>query len=169
MRLLGIAATAVALFGPVASIHPQAVVPVQQDVIDLSKAVFEGDIDTIVRFTHPAVVELAGGEGPLRQTLKDALQTFASAGMKLESLSFPSGPTFLEGGGHRFVVVPTLSVTVVNGQRVESLNFQIGSFDKTASRWTYIEGSRLNSDNVQLLLPGFPQDFEFPSIYRKRL
>jgi hypothetical protein len=169
MRLINIVATAVALFGPVVGIHAQKVVPVQQDVIDLSRAVFEGDIDTVVRFTHPAVIQLAGGEDQLRQTLKAAMAQFASAGMKLESLSFPSAPTFLEGGGHRFVVVPTLSVTVVQGQRVESLNYQMGSFDETASRWTYIEGSRVNSDNVQLLFPGFPQDFEFPSIYRKRL
>src|SRR5262245_11774978 len=169
MRLIGIVATAVAVFGPVAGIHPQTVAPVQQDVIDLSKAVFAGDIDTIVRFTPPAVIELAGGEAALRQTLKVALETITGAGMKLESLSFPSAPTFLEGGGNRFVVVPTLSVTVVNGQRVESLNFQIGSFDKGASRWTYIEGSGVNRENVQLLFPGFPQDFEFPSIYRKRL
>jgi hypothetical protein len=168
MRLIGIVATAVALFG-VAGIQSQTVVPVQQDVIDLSKAVFEGDIDTIVRFTHPAVIELAGGEDALRRTLKDAVQTFASAGMKLESLKFPSVPTFLEGGGHRFVIVPTLSVTLVNGQRVESLNFQIGWFDAAASQWKYIEGSRVNADNVQQLFPGFPQDFEFPSIYRKRL
>jgi hypothetical protein len=89
--------------------------------------------------------------------------------MKLESLSFPVEPTCLPGTSRQFIIVPTLSVIESGGQRFESLNFQLGASESGDGQWTYVEGSRVNAENVQVLFPGFPRDYRFPPIYRKRL
>ena len=142
---------------------------VQEDVRTLIRALYNGDVDTVVRYTHPTVIAMQGGPSAARKLLQDVLVKLKDGGMRVESLTFPKPTEFLEGGGRRFAVVPTLSIISANGQQIESLNFQLGILEPGATDWTYVEGSRVTKQNVQVLFPGFPATYEFPPLYRKRL
>lgn len=142
---------------------------VQRDVRALVEALHRGDLDTVVRYTHPRVIAMQGGPTATRKVIEDVVLKLKGAGMRVESLTFPGPPEFLEGGGRRFAVVPTLSILAANGQRFESLNFQLGVLEPGSSDWVYVEGSRLTTQNVQALFPGFPATYEFPPFYRKKL
>ena len=110
-----------------------------------------------------------GGPSKATNVLKNAFQQFQSKGMKLESHTFPKEPVFLKSGRHDFTIVPTKSIIVAQGQRVESLNYQFGIKHSRHTNWTYIEGSRIISTNVVELFPDFPKTFVFPTFYRKKL
>jgi hypothetical protein len=142
---------------------------VQEDVRAILNAAYEGDVDTMLRFTHPAILEGLGGEAQARSALEQSIQVVKERGMKLASLTFPEAPRFIDGSERRFAVVPTLSVVEAGDQRLESLNYQLGVLERGASAWTYVEGSRINKDNVRILFPDFPPDYSFPSTYRKKL
>ena len=142
---------------------------VQEDVKSLVDALYGGDVETVLRFTHPKIIAMLGGKATSRKAVEDAVLTLRNAGMRLESLAFPKPPEFLAGGGRRFAVVPTLSIISARGQRIESLNFQLGILEPGSTDWTYVEGSRIADQNVQTLFPGFPTGYEFPPFYRKKL
>jgi hypothetical protein len=142
---------------------------VQADVRALTEAVYSGEVNRIVDHTHPTVIKLLGGPAAARQSVERVAAGMQKAGMKLESMSFPAAPTCLTGGGRRFAIVPTLNIVIVGRQRFESLNFQLGVQEPGATTWKYVEGSRVNNKNVQVLFPGFPEGFEFPQTYRKPL
>jgi hypothetical protein len=142
---------------------------VQDDVRALANAAYEGDVDTTLRYTHPAILEGMGGEAQVRSALEQNARAVAERGMKLATLTFPEPPKFIDGTECRFAIVPTLSVIQAGEQRIESLNFQLGVLEKGVSAWTYVEGSRINKDNVRILFPDFPADYTFPSTYRKKL
>lgn len=112
---------------------------------------------------------MSGGVGKVRQVLQSVTQGMQELGTQIQIFKFPEPPEFLEGGGRRFVVVPTLQFLTAQGQKVESLNFQLGILEPGATQWVYVEGSRLNKQNIQTLFPGFPADYEFPPFYRKKL
>ena len=142
---------------------------VQTDVKTFTDALYNGDVDTVIRYSHPSIVAMLGGQDATRAAIEGVLLKLRGAGMRVESLTFPGPPEFLEGGGRRFAVVPTLSIITANGQRVESLNFQLGILEPGASEWRYVEGSRLTKQNVQVLFPGCPATYDFPPFYRKTL
>ena len=160
-----IAATVRAQSNP--SLEP--VKQVQRDVEAIVRSLYRGEVDTALRYTHPAVVRLLGGPEQARSTLTQVMAQIAKAEMKIESFSFPRAPEFFEGGGRKYVFVPTLLIISANGQRAESLNFQLGILEPGTKDWKYIEGSRLNPANLQTLLPGFPKDRPLPRFYRKKL
>jgi hypothetical protein len=142
---------------------------VQEDVRAVLNAVYGGDLETMLRYTHPAILTGMGGEAQARAALEQSLRAVAEGGMKLISLTFPEAPRFMQGTERRFAIVPTLSVVEAGGQRVESLNYQLGVLERGSEAWTYVEGSRINKDNVGVLFPDFPADYAFPTTYRKRL
>ncbi len=142
---------------------------VQSDVSRLLKAVYASDVDTVLDLTHTKTIEIMGGKAQAQTALKDALQQIQMAGMKLESFDFPKDPTYLRSDVRQFAIVPTKSLIVAHGQRIESLNYQFGVKEAGASNWTYIEGSRINSSNANNIFPDFPVNFQFPDFYRKKL
>ncbi|MGD9126473.1 MAG: hypothetical protein PVH19_03760 [Planctomycetia bacterium] len=142
---------------------------VQEDVRKMSQAVYDADIPTILDYTHPTIIEKMGGRSQVESALKGMLSQVQSIGMKLESMTFPAAPDFLETEERRFVIVPTKSIVSANGQQLESLNYQFGIQEKGTTAWKYIEGSRINQQNVRSLFPDFPPNYQFPEIYRKKL
>ena len=142
---------------------------VQRDVEGIVRGIYAGDVDLVLHSTYPGVIAAMGGADVARRSLEHVVAQVRRSGMTLESFSFPEAPEFFTAGGTRYVFVPTLSVVAVNGKRFESRNFQLGVLEAGATRWTFIEGSRLNPQNVHQLLPAFPSDRSFPPIHRKAL
>jgi hypothetical protein len=142
---------------------------VQHEVERIVRSLYSGDIDFVMHSTYPSVIALMGGPDVARKSLETIVDRVRKSGMTLESFAFPEPPEFFTAGGTRFVFVPTLSVVAVNGKRFESRNFQLGVLEAGATRWTYVEGSRLNPQNVHQLLPAFPSDRSFPPVHRKAL
>lgn len=142
---------------------------IQSDVRKLATAVYSGDVDTILSYTHPIIINALGGETQAKTTLKLALIKQLGLGLKLESMKFPSEPTFLKSDLHLFAIVPTKSIMSAKGKRVESLNFQFGIRKHASKVWKYIEGSRITKQNISQMFPDFPKDYEFPKTSRKLL
>lgn len=142
---------------------------VQSDVKSCVAAVYKSDVRTALGCTLPRIVELMGGEQATEVQLNAAFANLQKARLKLESMSFPKPPQFFNGVTNRYVFVPTLSVVVANGQKAESLNFQLGMFDRETKSWKYVEGSRVNAANAATIFDDFPKDIEFPPTYRKKL
>jgi hypothetical protein len=170
LRLIQVAVACLVLFAATAGVAQESEpARVQADVGDLLHALYAGDVDTVLRYTHPSIVQMQGGMQPTRGAIQHAVSTLTNVGMRLESLRFPKPPEFIEGPDQRFVVVPTLSIITANGQQVESLNFQLGVLEKDSAEWRYVEGSRINDQNLQILFPGFPTGYAFPPSYRRKL
>ncbi len=142
---------------------------VQEDARKLSNAVYNADVDTVLGYTHPKIIEMMGGTSQAKSALDAAFSKFQLLGMKLESMTFPKAPTFLKTDVNHFVIVPTKIIISANGQRLESLNYQFGIRRIGTTQWKYVEGSRINKQNVTTLFPDFPADYEFPEFYRRKL
>jgi hypothetical protein len=142
---------------------------VQDDVRRMLNALYANDIDTVLALTHPKVIKSLGGLPVAKATLQPELARMQSSKMSLESLTFPKAPNFIATAEREYAVVPTLSIVKSKGERAESLNFQFGIKEKTATNWTYIEGSRVNPQLLGGFFPDFPSNYNFPQFYRKKL
>ena len=142
---------------------------VQSDVKQIHDAVYDSDVDTTVKFTHPKIVEMMGGKEKAKSQLSKLFKQLKDMELKVESFKFHKDPVFVETKSARYAIIPTKIVLEVNGQRFDCLNYQFGQQKKDEKRWFYLEGSRINNQTVRLLFPDFPKDYKFPEIYRKRL
>jgi hypothetical protein len=142
---------------------------VKNDTTRNIKAVYAGDVATVLSYTHPVVIQSMGGKEQAKKTLTGVLSIFEEKNMKLVSLGFPEPPIFIEGNENELVLIPTLSVISVSEQLVESLNYQFGVRPKNSADWKYVEGSRITKENVRYFAPDFPDGIEFPKFYRKKI
>jgi hypothetical protein len=137
------------------------------DVEAVIRSLYDGDIETALRYAHSELVEDNGGPAAFRQLVERTIQEISESGMEFESLSFPEDPSFYEGSGRRFAVVPTLLVVTANGRRIESRNFQLGILENQSDGWKFMEGARfasIKATNPQQLFADFPANVEFPPL-----
>lgn len=142
---------------------------VQKDVESMVRALYSGDVATVIDYTHPVILEGLGGRERALAMIDESMSPMLKKGLRIESFTFPRPPEFVEADGGVFAIVPTLLVLDLGGQRVESLNYQLGVLDGDGEKWRYAEGSRIKPDNVRSLFPSFPDGHRFPEIYRKKL
>ena len=148
---------------------PAEIETVQSDVRRIVNAAFEGDIDVMLDYTHPAIINAMGGRITARQTLRGVIQQVQALNMSLVSFSFPADPIFVLGEEFRYVVVPTMSRIAVNDGELDSVNFQFGIQNQRTGAWVYFEGSQLSDEILASLFADFPTDFVFPETYQKKL
>jgi hypothetical protein len=56
----------------------------------------------------------------------------------------------------------------LEGEQVESWNFQFGILRDGSQGWKYWEGSRINGQVLSSFFPDFPPDYRFPRVSRER-
>jgi LysM repeat protein len=142
---------------------------VQADVRRIFDALNQGDLETVIQFTYPKIVDLLGGPAQAKTTIGAIYAQLKSADVAPGLLTFPSEPTFLKTASHEFAIVPTKRTFVANGAQFESLHYQFGIRDAGATGWKYIDGSQINKQNVASFFPEFPADCPFPPIEVKAL
>ena len=105
-----------------------------------------------------------GGRDNAKVQLAAPLEQIRSAGMTLESLSFPKDPTFFETPANQYVIVHTLSIaSISDGQRVESVGYQLGVRPVGTTEWTYVDGKGLAKANATtVIFPDFPRSQSLP-------
>lgn len=139
---------------------------VQDDVRLIQQALYGGDVDTLLAYTHPKILERIGKGGDAKAGMQAIAQQMRSRNMKLGSLTFPGPPDMVPVGERLFAIVPTLTVFSARDERIESLNYQVGVLEPDASSWKYVAGS---TTSVREYFPDFPATYQFPKTYRKRL
>lgn len=142
---------------------------IQEDVRKCMAAVYSADVDVVLTFSHSKTIDLMGGKEKAKEILTKTLTKLKESEMKVESLEFPEIPKYFDSKTNHFVIISTLTIISSKGQKAESLNFQLGIKAIGENKWTYIEGSRINNENIKQLFPDFPDNYEFPKCTRKKL
>ncbi len=141
----------------------------QRDVDAMAGGLYSGNLDIVLDYTHPAIVEGLGGREQAREKMAAAVTPMLQKGCRVDAFRFPKPPEFVRTDVAVYAIVPTLMTLSMGDERTESLNYQFGVLDQGTKKWKYIEGSRINAANVNSLFPDFPANYPFPRFYRKRL
>ncbi|MEO0975162.1 MAG: hypothetical protein AAFX85_18900, partial [Pseudomonadota bacterium] len=125
----------------------------QAEVRSMTRAIETQDWDATLARTHPRILDAMGGLEAARETLNAQMSQIPK--ITYELLEFPASPTFHQGDGRWFAVIPTHSIISMSGQQVESWNYQMGILEEDAEDWTFLEGSRFPLVQEQWF-PDFP-------------
>ena len=125
------------------------------------------DGNEIVAATYPRAVAAGGGAAGVLAAVTAMRQQMRDLGTSRESSGFPGPPTIIETSRRAYATVPTHMVVRAGDKRIESYNYQFGILEPGSSRWTYLEGSRVNAAMLREWFPDFPDDYAFPRVSRE--
>lgn len=142
---------------------------VQGDLRNVREATVTGDIDTVLRYAHPKLIELAGGQQEFVTVVERQLSEMKNSQVSFSELTFPSPPEFIQTRDRLYAVVPQQFVMSVPAAGIETKSFQLGVLEKGSSQWTYIDVSKFDRETLEEWFPDFPADYTFPEVSMKQL
>lgn len=130
---------------------------------EMADAFFKSDYEKFAKYVNPALIKLVGGREKLLATMKTALEKMEAGGIKLVSCQVMDATGFATQGRERFVILPSTTVVSAPGAKITVKSFWVGASDDAGRTWTFLEGGKLNAENLKILLPNFPEDLKLPA------
>jgi hypothetical protein len=153
----------------VLDVAPAEVAAVQQEVRKLNDAFYTGDFESVIRLRNARVIEKSGGPEVAVEKMRELFALSTQRGVKVESFEIISRPIFLKSTIREYVLVPTKKVLSSGKDRIEHVNFELGSREIGNPTWTYVDGAQLTAANINTLFPDFPADRRLLEVSSKKL
>lgn len=139
---------------------------IKSDIRKFTKAAMDQDLDGVMRYVPDAMIPVMGGAEKARESVAKLLKMSADAGLKIDSLTFNTEPTFVDTEKHRYVVIPVTTKASIGEKKMEFESFQIGLRPLDSDHWSYItSGDRMPTEQLKQVFPDFPSREVFPAYY----
>lgn len=126
----------------------------------------KGDVEAIIRMTHPAIYELAGGKEPFEAMARDAMKSIAETGLKVEESKLGEPSRTWEAGKETVCFVPVTILFSMQGKKIRTTTYYVGVKGGASQEWLFLDGSGFgkNPELLKQVLPGLPEDVVLPEI-----
>ena len=128
----------------------------------IATAVFNGQYDTVVKYTHPNIVALAGGEDALLSMLKIQMAEIENQGVTIDQIEVGDSIVAKRYKDEYHALVPKMMTMSMDGQRIMMKSYLFGFSDAEGMDWTFVEADELTSPMGANLFPDFETNIEIP-------
>ncbi len=129
---------------------------------ELTDALISKDLDRFLDLTHPKVVELGGGRGKMRATMKKELEQTEAEGVTVLSSSVGIPTQFIHDSGSIYALMPnTLKVKAQSGT-FQTESTLIGVSADSGANWTFVDASGKDDGELKKVLPGVADKLKVP-------
>lgn len=134
---------------------------VQRQAEQSGKAVVDGDYETLVKLTHPALVKEIGGRETMIATTKAAMEDLKEKGFRIVAYSVDPPDSFVAAGKTLYTVVPTRIEMSAPGGKLIARSYLIGVSGDEGANWTFVDGSG-KAELTKKILPDLPGTLKLP-------
>jgi hypothetical protein len=125
---------------------------VESSIVDAAhayaRAQINSDVESILNFTYPSLIEQAGGHENMRKTLLMIHQKQQSKGVKLQDFRVKESIQHTHSHGEIHALVPVVTTSKVpGGQLITEANL-IAVSEAGTDRWYFIETTSIDERNV---------------------
>ena len=92
-------------------------------------SVFEGKYDTLIKYTHPRVTELAGGKEAMLKIIKTQMEIFEKQDMTIDKIEIGDSIVSKIYKNEYHALVPKIMTMTVQGQKIMMKSYMFGFSD----------------------------------------
>lgn len=134
-----------------------------QEIAATIKAIYKPDYGLLLKHTHDAVLELAGGKKAFKKTLVQTHGYLASKNVSVETVEVGVKLDYFETEKNEFFFIATRITLKVGDKTHVAPGHQMGVKKKSDKVWKYIDCSALDDEQVRKMFPDFPEDKKLPN------
>ena len=135
---------------------------VKAQAMEMAKAVLAKDVEKLVKYMHPKVVEAAGGKEKMliaRDTMNKYMQQF---GAEIKKVTIGNPGTIISYKNELQTTLPQTTEVKVMASLISAETTLIAISEDKGIHWYFIDTSIYRSDKVKKLLPNLSPDLVIP-------
>ena len=142
----------------------------QSEVVDsvrnqaelVSKVLMNGDYESLVKYTHPIVIEKSGGKEIIVEAIKTTMEGMKNEGFVISSVEILDSIIVSKYEDQYHSLVPKLMKFEVDNSTIISKSYLFGFSDMEGKNWTFVEAESLASEEGSIFFPDFKTNINIP-------
>lgn len=136
---------------------------IRQQAEHTSKALLQGDYETVVKFTYPKIVEMLGGRDKMVAILKDGKVQMDEQGMAIESVTFGEPSQTVMAGDEIHCLVPQTLLMKVPGGKLKAESWLLAISTDKGAHWYFLDTASMTMDNIKGFVPHYNSNLKIPA------
>ncbi|RFZ81076.1 hypothetical protein DYU05_20160 [Mucilaginibacter terrenus] len=135
---------------------------VKQQADLFAQATFEGDYQTVIRYTYPRLVALSGGEEKMHQLITDRIETLKKQGALSFEGSVGMPGKFYQAGDELHCLLPEELVMTTSAGKYTGRTWLLGISGNDGKSWTFMDVGAMPHNVLLKLLPSYNNALVIP-------
>jgi hypothetical protein len=128
----------------------------------MASATVTQNYKVFVKYTYPAIIQMAGGEAKLKATMKKGMEQMKAQGFSFKSLVIGDIKQAKKSGAELFAIVPDVLTMNGNGGTIIARSALIAVSDDDGKNWTFVDTAPLQNDAITKIIPNYPKGLPIP-------
>ncbi|MFK7749143.1 MAG: hypothetical protein AB8B65_12180 [Kordia sp.] len=126
-------------------------------------ATIKEDFKTLLTYTHPNILNAAGGADVMEEYLKTTFSQMKAGGFAYEIAETKSVSNIVKEQGEYRCYVENYNVMKMSGKRIISTSYMLGFYNETAKKWTFVEAKEMkDTGSIIAYFPDFKTSLKIP-------
>ncbi|AXG68912.1 hypothetical protein KORDIASMS9_01131 [Kordia sp. SMS9] len=126
-------------------------------------ATLKQDFKTLLTYTHPNILNAAGGAEVMEKYLESTFKQMNDEGFVYEIAETKSVSDVVKEQGEHRCYVENYNVMKMKDKRIVSTSYMLGFYNETAKRWTFVEAKEMkDSGAIIAYFPDFKTAMKIP-------
>ena len=117
-----------------------------------ARAQINSDVESILKFTYPGLIEQAGGYESMKNTWKKIQQNQIEKGIRLQDFKVKEPILHTRSNGEIHALVPIVTTSKVKGGKLTAESYLISVSETEQGNWYFIETTLIDDGNVTKVL-----------------
>ncbi|RZS98342.1 hypothetical protein [Cecembia calidifontis] len=117
-----------------------------------ARAQINSDVEAILNFTHPGLIEQAGGREEMKKTWQKIYDNQQSKGIRLQEFRVKEPIQHTRSSGEIHALVPVVTTSKVPGGQLITETNLIAVSEEGNDRWYFLETTSIDERNVTKVL-----------------
>ena len=135
---------------------------ISRDAQACADALMNGDLEGVVAYTHPRIVEMIGGTDAMVAIIKQGIEKMKRDGVSFSSVSLGAASKAREIGGWLTSIVPQTIVMQVPGGTLTTESALLGISENGGANWVFVDLGPISKAQLQQAFPEIADGIVIP-------
>lgn len=128
-----------------------------------TKALMEDDYVTLLKFTHPKVIEMLGGQEVMISLIRKGKVEMEQQGIKIESATFGEASDPVKAGDEIHCLIPQIVTVKVPNGRMKNTAHLLAVSKNNGGHWYFLDTANLTAEQIKSFLPNYNSELKLPA------
>jgi len=144
------------------SAQDDVIVSIKDQAEKVVKSVFVAEYDTLIKYTHPNIIEFSGGKDVLVNAIKKQMADLESQNATMDKVIIGEEIIAKRYKNEYHALVPRTIIMTINDQTLTTDGYLFGFSNSEGKNWTFVEADKLKSEAAKKLFPNFKTNIKIP-------
>ncbi len=128
-----------------------------------TKSTLKGDFKTLLKYTHPVILEAAGGAAVMEEYLKSTFDELKNNGFSYVKCETQSVSDIVKEQGEYRCYVSIYNEMKMGKKRIKSNSHMLGFYLEDNKKWVFVEAKEMKKDGTIIsYFPDFKTNLKIP-------